>query len=503
MSHVFVLPGDVTRLAAGSWLLPTDRTLHVTAGWGDRLRTAVAALGPEADDFRSERVKALVLPGWPQDEPQPVLVPVPFGGIADAGQVVEPLTAALTAAAVVVRSRSSRTPPLVALPAFGSAGGGGDRQRGALLSRILDVAGAVARERQVDIALVLRDGADLALANAVRREDPRTWSELGGLVGAARDLAARASSGQLVPFIGAGVSISAGLPTWKDLLGRLLDEGDLPVDERAGFWDLGPLDQAHVLRRRFDQLLRPFAPAVAALTDAPRYGLAPALLAGLPTKEAVTLNYDTLYEKASADAGRPAVVLPKDAVVHGERWLLKLHGTVDDPDSIVLTREDYLGYRRGREALSALAKALLLTRHLLFVGFGLSDDHFHELVHEVRKVYPGKDRFGTALLLATDPLQERLWSDDLDLVAMGGADVPDQARRLEIFLDCMLAHADRGLPYFLDDRYGERLTGPEQRLKERLLALAAAADPEERTTPAWQEVERMLESLGGQARTSS
>jgi hypothetical protein len=506
LPHVFVVPGDVTRLDADAWLLPTDRTLHITDGWYESvpgLRTAIGALGTDADEFRAEQVKALVLPGWPQAEPQPVLVPVPFAGIDAADQVVEPLTAALRAAAGPAHDRAGRRPdgqrrglPLVALAAFGSAGGGGDLLRGELLRRILEVANTVGRHLGIDIALVLRAASDLALANDVRRADPHTWSALGDdLVQKARDLAEKARNGQIVPFIGAGVSASAGLPTWRGLLEKLLDESELPADEHESFWRLDALDQAHVLRRHFTQLDKPFNKTVADYTDAPRHGLAPALLAGLPTSEAVTLNYDQLYEKASQDAGRPLAVLPQEAVRHGERWLLKLHGTVTDPDTIVLTREDYLGYGRGREALSALAKAMLLTRHLLFVGFGLADDHFHELVHDVRQVLPGGGRFGTALLLTSDALRTRLWGDDLDLVAMGGADIPEQARRLEIFLDCLLAHADRGLTFFLDNRYGHRLTPAGQRLKRRLLDLAAA-DSEERDTPAWTAVEELLRSLG-------
>ncbi|WP_296145611.1 MULTISPECIES: SIR2 family protein [unclassified Pseudonocardia] len=241
-----------------------------------------------------------------------------------------------------------------------------------------------------------------------------------------------------------------------------------------------------------------FTEAVAAHTSAERYGLAPALLAGLPTTEAVTLNYDELYEKACHDVGTPLALLPQQAVQPGQRWLLKLHGSVSAPETIVLTREDYLGYGRGREALSALAKALLLTRHLLFVGFGLTDDHFHELVHDVREVLPPEardGRLGTALVLSADALRSRLWGSDLDLVAMGGAGVPEQARRTEIFLDCMLAHADRGLSFVLDQRFAHRQTDAEAALRARLLALEAAAGADERATDAWSVVADALARL--------
>jgi hypothetical protein len=110
-----------------------------------------------------------------------------------------------------------------------------------------------------------------------------------------------------------------------------------------------------------------------------RYGLAPALLTAIDSEQALTLNYDRLFETAPEDAGAPRSVIPGGHEGEHERWLLKVHGTVDDPASIVLTRDDYLGFDSSRLALSSIVKATLATRHLLFVGFGLADDHFHEI----------------------------------------------------------------------------------------------------------------------------
>lgn len=508
MSHVFVVPGDVTRLAADAWLLPTDRTLSIRAAWFTRvpaLRRIVTGLGDHAGGLRDGTSHALVLPGWSTTTPQPVLVAVPFDGVREAGQIVAPLQEALRAAAGAARQRvglrgatARRGLPLVGLPLFGSAGGGGDRLRGELIRTVLDVAGAVARDEHVDVALVLREPADLAQAHALRRARTGAWGELdGALVERARTLAGHARAGRLVPFIGAGVSATAGLPLWTDLVADLA-EGRLPDDERRDFGKLDVLDQAHVLRHLFPDRAG-FARAVADRTGAERYGLAPALLAGLPTREAVTLNYDELYEHAAADMGRRTAVLPEEAVGSGGRWLLKLHGTVRSPETIVLTREDYLSYGRGREALSALAKAMLLTRHLLFVGFGLADDHFHELMHDVREVLPPdrrETRLGTAVLLSTSPLRQRMWGGELDLVDVGGDEIPEQARRLEIFLDCLLAHADEGLSFFLDERYRHRLDDTERQLRDRLLRLVSDTTPAERDTVAWSRLDDTLRSLG-------
>src|SRR5262249_34866964 len=135
--------------------------------------------------------------------------------------------------------------------------------------------------------------------------------------------------------------------------------------------------------------------AVADRLGATHYSVVHALLATLPTTEAVTTNYDTLFEMASAAVGRPVDVLPYQAASGSRPWLLKLHGCVSKPADIVLTREDYLRYDSSRAALAGLVQGLLITRHMLFVGFSLVDDNFHRIADAVRLAVK-RERFGTS-----------------------------------------------------------------------------------------------------------
>jgi hypothetical protein len=193
-------------------------------------------------------------------------------------------------------------------------------------------------------------------------------------------------------------------------------------------------------------------------------------------------------------------VLPDEAVIDGRRWLLKLHGTVRDPDSIVLTREDYLSYNRRRAALSSLAKTMLITRHLLFVGFGFKDDHFHEIMHEVREAFPhdrhASWRFGTALMLGENPLEDQLWGKDLEIVRMPGENTTHQGRTLEILLDRVLAESVTGTAFLFDPRYGQVLGEVEDRLRNRLSEFVEETSSEERQTKAWRQVHDVLSALG-------
>src|SRR3712207_8834681 len=81
-----------------------------------------------------------------------------------------------------------------------------------------------------------------------------------------------------------------------------------------------------------------------------------------------------LVEMAATDIGRQVNVLPYDEAQPGEPWLLKLHGDAAHPESVVLTREEYLQFGNTGAALAGVLHSLLLTRHVLFVGTSMLDD---------------------------------------------------------------------------------------------------------------------------------
>ncbi|WP_257048468.1 SIR2 family NAD-dependent protein deacylase [Brevibacterium moorei] len=372
--------------------------------------------------------------------------------------------------------------PLLAMPVLGASGGGGAAVIGDLIQTILKAATVAAERHQVDIVLVVRDAAQLALAQRIRRSNVETgWSELNGeLKAMAGELARDAIAGKIVPFMGAGVSMSAGAPSWGGLVDGLAVGAGLTSSERQRLSGKNVLDQAEILLNVYGDQAK-FNLAVAERVEVERYGLAPTLLASLPLEQAITLNYDTLFEKASEDAGAPCAVIPSpddggsdDAAT---RWLLKMHGSVTDQDSIVLTRDDYLGFDANRNVLAALVKASLVTKRLVFVGFGLGDDHFHQIVHDVRAVEPGKiSRNAVALTLSRDSLDERAWAGKLQLCPMTAEDTdPGTAGRiLEVFLDYVLALSTDSREYLLDEAFASQLTDDERLMKGGLLALQSA-----------------------------
>jgi hypothetical protein len=518
--HVFVAMADILHLQCDAWLLPTDSRVSIRPHWAKAHPNLQQLADSSCDDlFRSGQSHAVAIRGWDQELPKPILTAVPNDSQWSPDIVTERLEAFVVAALGSLNGPFSHRPyRLLALPFFGTQGGGAGHHLGAALRAILDTISHLSLRYGVDIVLVLRDRSAYSLAQKLRREVSKdaSWRSLGPQRHQkAKALGQRARDGQLVPFLGAGISVSSGAPTWKELLGRLREGVDLQDFQVSAFDSLGPLDQAAVLEQFYIEQhgsREAFGKTVAAAVDLPRYGLAPALLATVPSSGAITLNYDRLFEMACSDAQHPRTVMPENVPAVGNKWLLKLHGSVSQPASIVLTRDDYLGYSSNRAALSALVKAHLLTHHLLFVGFGLADDHFHEIVHDVRRAIPAKNsgthRMGTVLALFEEPLQRLVWSGKLDILPMAGA-APDfrsssvdataavvaAGRELEVFLDMMAAYATDNHSYLLAPSYNKGLSDEEAELRQHLLDLAGRKRTAE-TAEVWGVIDGALRDLG-------
>jgi hypothetical protein len=510
-----VIAGDLTRLACDASLIPTDDDFRISASFAP-------ALGVGAD----ARLRGLSWNGsrvlrHAGKEPAAKRWLANVGALGEKASryaaVIEPFVAEASAE---IRPQLDNRPPLLALNVLGTGEGGMEAEKGAIHRALFPALYDAAARHHADLVLVCWGRRAYSAAQRVRRghlqdtyggDHSFLW-DLGprskDLVLAARRLAEDARRRNLVLFLGAGVSAGAGLPAWQGLLdGIALDVG---VDETdlSRLHRLDLRDQAAVLQRRLgpDRALQKI---VTPHLEHTSYALTHGLLASLPTREAVTTNYDQLFEAAVKPVDGPIAVLPYQPVQHGKRWLLKLHGSLDRDDSIILTRSDYLGAPAQHGALFGLVQAMLLTRHMLFVGYSLSDEDFHQLVHGVRLALAGAEhpaRFGTVLALFNDPLFTELWSGDVEVVAVAdepksepsAADVAQAARRLQILLDLIAFEAADLDSFLLDPTYAGLLSPAERKLAKRLRVLSESpvvATPDD-DLPAGARVRQFLRDLG-------
>jgi ABC-type phosphate/phosphonate transport system substrate-binding protein len=199
-------------------------------------------------------------------------------------------------------------------------------------------------------------------------------------------------NGRLILFVGAGVSAAAGLPSWGQLVEILFERAQARnaepqvladvaelmakqsyIDALTALKDsLGAAEFCSVVERRLDDRLVE-EPLVARAIAA----LAPKLRAVLTT------NLDHLLERAFGGKW-PTLPRATGDLASREKYILKLHGTLLERDSWVLTREQYDRAMWADAKLAQAFTALFHTHALLFVGYGLADDDFDAILGRVR-----------------------------------------------------------------------------------------------------------------------
>ncbi|HIB65858.1 MAG TPA: hypothetical protein EYO33_12300 [Phycisphaerales bacterium] len=504
--HLFIYRGDLTKLACDGWLMPTDYLLRVEDYW---LKPEPPGFQEALQSLRESRCKGwkkgdervLPVPFWPDDRSRPWLVNIIYRKKERLIEAVEAFVdKALLHAPKPINERERH---LFAIPVISTGFGGGAKVKGQVINTLVrDLTKLVAR-RNIDLALVTYTAPALAAAQKARFETRFSWPELSPeLSDKARKLARVGVEQGLALFLGAGVSCSAGLPSWNGLLEKLATQIGITKGELKEFGQLDVLDRGSVLERRFRARKQDVNDRIADIFSRTwDHSLLHGLLACLPASEIITQNYDRLFEVAAEGAGEPVATLPYTPGDVHNRWLLKMHGCVSVPEDIVIRREDYLRYSERRAALAGIVQATMLTRHMLFVGFSLRDGNFHRAVDDVRRALGSnkRNRLGTALFLAPSALTAELWQTELDIVHFAdkaAGTTAAAARKLEIFMDCLLGHCGSITGHLLDPTFSHLLSPPEEELKEALLGLQTRLSEDSRNTVAWSKVQELLLSLG-------
>ncbi len=196
--------------------------------------------------------------------------------------------------------------------------------------------------------------------------------------------------GFVIPFVGAGMSKSAGCPEWKEYLLGLCVDAHLDVGtmrerlESNGDYEgvMNDLVQAlgdNLFNLDFERDFKTPEEISGAVT----------LLPKLFDCSAVTTNFDRVLETVYHNEGRPFVEKVTGrgmanaffrAIPAGDRYLLKLHGNLDNGAERVLNRSEYdMAYGNDGNIhfdcpLPKLLKRLFTSYSFLFLGCSLTAD---------------------------------------------------------------------------------------------------------------------------------
>jgi hypothetical protein len=224
-----------------------------------------------------------------------------------------------------------------------------------------------------------------------------------------RELIEQLRKGNVVLVCGAGVSISeGGIPSGSQLAREL--------SQRANLGDVGTMSlpevaQAYELERGAQSLIA----YVTERVDDPRYSPLRThhLIAALPFKRIITTNWDTLLEEALRQARKPFVKVVRDEGISyaddDKILLIKLHGSAEQKDTIVVTGDDYYDVFARLPQVANLVQSFFATKTLLFLGYELIDEDFKRLYLEIVHHLGKHRRRAYAVQLSPTPLTVKYW----------------------------------------------------------------------------------------------
>ena len=229
---------------------------------------------------------------------------------------------------------------------------------------------------------------------------------------------------QLVPLVGAGLSIEYGYPMWGQFLAETADKFGVRSELNSLLANYQYEEAAELLKRqrpqalddelqlRFDHKRLPRPLRQGAVRHLPRiaHGLV------------LTTNFDRVLETAFEDAGRrfeevfsgTLIKRASRAIQLGQPFLLKLHGDYLQLEDRILTLTEYAqeygsadpGSIDFDRPLPKVLGQVLGARPLLFLGCSLTRDRTTLVIRAIAEKWPGIMHF--ALLADSENTAERM-----------------------------------------------------------------------------------------------
>lgn len=196
---------------------------------------------------------------------------------------------------------------------------------------------------------------------------------------------------KLIPFVGAGLSMNLGLPSFAQLIDKIADElgYDAAVFKLNGNYlqlaeyyvamkgAVGPLRS--ILDRSFDPTDEQIKSSVAHTA-----------LAEMNLPIIYTTNYDDIIEKSFELLNKPVVTIANiddiSSAPENATQVVKFHGTFSDDASLVLTESNYFERLSFESAIDIKLRADMLGKCLLFIGYSLDDVNVRYMLYKLFKL---------------------------------------------------------------------------------------------------------------------
>lgn len=205
-------------------------------------------------------------------------------------------------------------------------------------------------------------------------------------------LAEELQNQKLVIFVGAGVSMNSGLPSWGSLVKIYAEymgiekedynpEEMLEIPEKF-YNHFGKIKYYDILEKNFKSNHEP--------------NFIHKDLNRLNLDYIITTNYDNLIEAELNESNEYDVITKDEELAYSKskKMIIKMHGDIENRN-IVLKKSDYDKYEQNFPLITTFVKSLFTTNTVLFIGYSLNDINIKDIMkwisdilnEDFRKVY--------------------------------------------------------------------------------------------------------------------
>lgn len=208
---------------------------------------------------------------------------------------------------------------------------------------------------------------------------------------------------RLVIFVGSGVSANSGIPTWNGLIKKFATKINYISEKCLSCEKANSKCTKYHCKRRFQFTPNEFlripeyyyqkdnslghtkyfnyiqktlhCDQVSNIVDDEIIRILP--------HHIITTNYDALLENSNNINAQfyEVVYQDKDLLSKAsDRYIVKMHGDLCDPKTIVLKESDYINYEQEHILISTFIKSLLINHTFLFVGYSLNDANLNLII---------------------------------------------------------------------------------------------------------------------------
>ncbi len=248
---------------------------------------------------------------------------------------------------------------------------------------------------------------------------------------------------QAILFVGAGVSMSVGLPSWRTLIEHMgSDLGYDPEIFASPEVSYFTLAEYYRLRQGSIGPLRSWMDRHWEIPEETlRDSAVHRLIAELDFPIIYTTNFDRNLETSLRLHGRDFVKITNAKDVararEGVTQLVKFHGDFEDDQSLVIAETDYLERLAFSSPLDIKFRADALGKTILFIGYSLSDLNIRLLLYRLWRTWREsgyeKDRPKSfVFMMRPNPVEEAVleqWG-----ISAVSEDTDEPGSALEIFL---------------------------------------------------------------------